>query len=425
MPLINYPPIKYPKMLRIRQQFDSSRLGNIPHKIIQEFTTNDVQSRIKPGETVAILVGSRGITDIVTVVQTVADQLKKIGAKPFIVPSMGSHGGATAQGQKEILKHIGITENAIAISIRSTMEAIPVAKVSGLGSDFPVYIDRYAYEADHIVVLNRIKPHTDFKDKFGSGWMKMMTIGLGNHIGALLYHKVIASYGYANVIKRVAQQVLDTGKILFSVGILENAYGETANIGFALAENLVTTECELMQQAEQYVARLPFDEVDLLIVDEMGKDISGSGMEPTVHGRLHCLSEPALEKPKIKRIFVRDLTPGSEGNALGIGFADFTTKRLVDKIDFQVTYINCITGIDPEDGRIPITFETDQEAIDAALNTIGYIEPENAKVIWIKNTLKLEEMMVSEAYLQQIEAQDNLILLQDSGNLTFNLQGNL
>ncbi len=425
MPLINYPPIKYPKMLRIRQKFNSSRLGNIPQKIIEEFVTNDVQSRIKPGETVAILVGSRGITDIVKVVQTVADELKKIGAKPFIIPSMGSHGGATAQGQKEILQHIGITEDAIAIPIRSTMEVIQVGEISGLGSKFPVYMDRYAYEADHIVVINRIKPHTDFKDKFGSGWMKMMTIGLGNHSGALLYHRVIASYGYANVIKKIAQKVLDTGKILFTVGILENSSGETADIGFALAENLVKTECELMQQAEQYVACLPFDEVDLLIVDEMGKDISGSGMEPTVHGRLHCLSEPSLEKPKIKRIFVRDLTPGSEGNALGIGFADFTTRRLVDKIDFKATYINCITGIDPEDCRIPITFETDQEAIDAALNTIGYIEPENAKVIWIKNTLDLEEVLVSEAYHKEIAAQDNLVQIQDIGQLTFNSQGNL
>ena len=425
MPLINYPPINYPKMLRIRQKFDASRLENVQHKIVDELETIEVKSRIKPGATVALLVGSRGITDIITVVQTVASELKKMGAKPFIIPSMGSHGGATAQGQKEILKHLGITEDTIGIPICSTMEVIHVGEISVLGSKFPIYIDKYAYEADHVVVINRIKPHTDFSGDFGSGWMKMMSIGLGNHIGALSYHRVIASYGYANVIKRIAQKVLDTGKILFGLGIVENAYGETADIGAALADTLVQTEYELMKQAKQYVAHLPFDEVDLLIVDEMGKDISGSGMEPTVHGRLHCLSEPSLEKPKIKRIFVRDLTPGSEGNALGIGFADFTTKRLVDKIDFQTTYINCITGMDPEDGRIPITFDTDREAIDAALNTIGFIEPENAKVIWIKNTLSLEEIVVSEAYQKQVEAQDNLELIQNMGQLTFNSQGNL
>ena len=425
MPLINYPKIEYPKMLKIQQKFNSSRLVNIPNKIIEELETNKVKNQIKPGETVALLVGSRGITDIVTVVQTVADELKKIGAKPFIVPSMGSHGGATAQGQQEILQHIGITEDAISIPICSTMEVIPVGEVSIFDSKFSVYVDKYAYEADHIVIINRIKPHTDFSGNFGSGWMKMMSIGLGNHIGALLYHRVIASYGYANVIQKIAQKVLETGKIAFSVGIVENAYGKTAEIGISLGTTLEKTEYELMQKAKQYLAHLPFAEVDLLIVDEMGKDISGSGMEPTVHGRLHCLSEPPLEKPKIKRIFVRDLTPGSEGNALGIGFADFTTKRLVNKIDFKATYINCITGIDPEDGRIPINFDTDREAIDAALNTIGFIEPENAKVIWIKNTLCLEEIMVSQAYLQQIEAQDNLILIQDLGQLIFNSQGNL
>mgnify|MGYP001794810119 CR=1 FL=1 len=348
-----------------------------------------------------------------------------MGATPFIVPSMGSHGGATAQGQKEVLQHIGITEDAIGIPIRSTMEVVQVGEISEFGAKFPVYMDKYAFDADYVVVINRIKPHTDFSGDFGSGWMKIMSIGLGNHIGALSYHRVIASYSYANVIKIIAQKVLDTGKILFSLGIVENAYGETADIGAALAETLIQTEYELIKKAKKHIVHLPFDEVDLLIVDEMGKNISGSGMEPTVHGRLHCLSEPALEKPKIKRIFVRDLTPGSEGNALGIGFADFTTRRLVDKIDFRVTYINCITGIDPEDGRIPITFDTDKEAIDAALNTIGYIEPEAAKVVWIKNTLCLEEMMVSSAYEKQVKAEDNLVVLQDLGKLTFNSQGNL
>ncbi len=425
MPLINYPTINYPKMLKIRQKFDPFKLENVQQKIVKELETIEVKSLIEPSASVGILIGSRGITDIVKVVQTVASELKKMGAKPFLIPSMGSHGGATAQGQKDILKHIGITEDVIGIPICSTMEVIQVGEISELGSTFPIYIDKYAYEADHVVVINRIKPHTDFSGDFGSGWMKMMTIGLGNHIGALLYHRVIASYGYANVIKRIAQKVLDTGKIFFSVGIVENAYGETADIGMALAQTLVEKEYELMKKAKKHVSHLPFDEVDLLIVDEMGKNISGSGMEPTVHGRLHCLSEPSLEKPKIKRIFVRDLTAGSEGNALGIGFADFTTRRLVDKIDFKTTYINCITGMDPEDGRIPITFDTDKEAIDAALNTIGFIEPENAKVIWIKNTLSLEEIVVSETYQKQIEAQDNLELIQSLGQLTFNLQGNL
>ena len=425
MPLINYPPINYPRMLRVSQKFDSSRLENIPQKIVAELDKIQIKSQIKPDATVALMVGSRGITDIVTVIKTIADELKKIGAKPFIIPSMGSHGGATASGQQAILKHLGLTEETVGIPIRSTMEVIPVGEISEFGTSFPVYVDQYAYEADHIVVINRIKPHTDFSGDFGSGWMKMMSIGLGDHRGALLYHRVIASYGYANVIKKIAQKVLDTGKILFCVGIIENAYGATADIGTASAKTLVQTECELLKKAKKHVAHLPFEEVDLLIVDQMGKDISGSGMEPTVHGRLNCLSEPPLEKPKIKRIFVRDLTPGSEGNALGIGFADFTTKRLVEKIDYQATYINCITGMDPEDGRIPISFETDQEAIDVALNTIGFIEPENTKVIWIKNTLCLEEIVVSQAYQKQLNDQDNLAMLEDLGQLKFNSQGNL
>lgn len=405
--------------------FPGGALDNIPLQVTAQLQQIDLQSQVKPGDTVAIAVGSRGITDIVPVVKTVITELKQLGALPFVIPAMGSHGGASATGQAEILRHLGITETTVGAPIRSSMEVVQVGEIDFSNISIPVYLDQYAYNTDHIVVINRIKPHTDFSGAFGSGWRKMLCIGLGNHTGALLYHKVIASYGYANVLEPIAKKVLATGKILCGIGIVENAYQQTTAIGAASSETLLATEVELLKEAKSYVAKLPFNEVDLLIVDELGKDISGSGMEPTVHGRLHCLSEPSPKTPTIKRIFVRDLTPASEGNALGIGFADFTTRRLVDKIDFKTTYINCITGIDPEDGRIPITLETDQEAIDAALNTIGFIEPDQAKVIWIKNTASLDSMLVSIAYQPDIDSQGHLVLDEILGELTFNAQGNL
>ena len=425
MPLIDYPQISYPTMLRLYQKFPRVVLDNIPMQVTEQLQQLDLQSQVKPGDTIAIAVGSRGITDIVPVVQTIAGELKQLGALPFVVPAMGSHGGASATGQADVLRYLGITERTVGVPIRSNMEVIHVGEINLFGISIPVYLDQYAYNADHIVVVNRIKPHTDFSGAFGSGWRKMLCIGLGNHVGALLYHRVIASYGYANVLEPIAKKVLATGKILCGIGIIENAYRQTAAIVAASSETLLATEVELLKQANSYLAKLPFNEVDLLIVDELGKDISGSGMEPTVHGRLHCLSEPQPKTPTIKRIFVRDLTPASEGNALGIGFADFTTQRLVDKINFKTTYINCITGMDPEDGRIPITLATDQEAIDAALNTIGFTKPDQAKVIWIKNTSSLNSILVSTAYQPAIDAQSHLVLDEILGELTFNAQGNL
>ena len=419
MPLINYPKISYPNMLRIQQKFERLALDDVQLHVVKKLTKINLQARIKPGDTVAIAIGSRGITDIVPIVKTIASELKHLGTHPFVIPAMGSHGGASAEGQEVVLRHLGITEAEIETPIRSTMKVVQVGEINNFGRPVPIYMDQYAHNADHVVIVNRIKPHTDFSGLFGSGWRKMLCIGLGNHIGALFYHRVIASYGYVNVIEPIAQVILATGKILCGLGILENAYQQTAAIEVAPEEKLFSTEVELLKQAKSYLPRLPFDEVDLLIVDEMGKNISGSGMESTIHGRLNCLSEPPLKTPQIKRIFVRDLSPASEGNALGIGFADFTTTRLVDKIDFEATYINCITGMDPEDGRIPITFETDKEAIDAALNTIGFIEPELAKVIWIKNTSSLESMVVSSAYRQEINTQNHLILDKIDGKTNF------
>ena len=412
-------------MLRIHQKFEDLALYDVCSHVTEKLSQVNLKARVKPGDTVAIAVGSRGITDIVTIVKAIVSELKNVGAHPFVIPAMGSHGGASADGQAAVLRHLGITETEIEAPIHSTMEVVQVGESDAFSEPVPIYMDQYAYNADHVVIVNRIKPHTDFSGAFGSGWRKMLCIGLGNHIGALFYHRVIASYGYVNVIEPIAQAVLATGKILCGVGILENAYQQTAEIGVALKETFLSAEVDLLNQAKLYLPRLPFDQVDLLIVDEMGKNISGSGMEPTVHGRLHCLSEPPLATPQIKRIFVRDLSPASKGNALGIGFADFTTRRLVDKIDFEATYINCITGMDPEDGRIPITFETDKEAIDAALNTIGFIEPEQAKVIWIKNTSSLESMSVSSAYQSEIDVQDHLILDESLEILAFDEEGNL
>jgi hypothetical protein len=425
MALINYPNIKYPKMYKIFQKFEVPTLEDVPGRVAQELARINIKSRMKPGASVAVAAGSRGIRDIAKVVGATISELKKMGARPFIIPAMGSHGGGTAEGQKDVLARYGITEETMGAPVRATMEVVQVGEMTELGPKIPVYMDKYASEADHVVVINRVKPHTDFTGDLGSGMMKMMNIGLGKHIGALYYHKTFVSYGYANVIKRVAQKVLDTSKILCGIGIVENSYDQTANIRATLPENLVQVELELEKEASRYLAHLPFDIIDILIVDEMGKDISGAGMDPNVHGRIMNLTEKPHEKPKIKRIFVRDLTHDTHGNATGIGFADFTTRRLINKIDPVPTYINCITGIAPEVARFPMTFDTDKEAIDIALNTIGLVEYQDAKVIWIKNTLLLGEVVVSEAYKKELESRKDLMLMKDLGELAFNSDGNL
>jgi len=412
----------YPNMYRIRQTFEGPAVKDIPATVAAELARIDVASVIKPGQTVALTAGSRGVANIATIIKATVQYLQAIGAKPFVIPAMGSHGGGTAEGQLDVLSHYGITEATMGVPLRASMEVIQIGDTP---DGLPVWLDKYASEADHIGVINRIKPHTDFSGAIESGLMKMMTIGLGKYHGAQHYHRANVQYGYEHVIRTVGRTVLQQARIAFGLGVVENGYDQTAIIRAVLAPQLEETELELQALAKKLVARLPFDFIHLLIVEEMGKNISGAGMDTKVIGRIMNIIEPPPRHPRILRIYVRDLHDDSYGNATGVGLADFVSRRLVNKIDPTATYINCLTGLSPESARIPITVDADREAVEAALGTIGLVKPEEARIVRIKNTLLLEDLDVSEALLAEVKPRDNLEILWGPKPLTFDSTGTL
>ncbi len=406
----------FPKMLRVRQTFPARKIENAASATANELAGLRLDSRVRTGDTVAVTAGSRGISEITAIIRTVVDALKSTGARPFIVPAMGSHGGATAQGQVDVLARYGITETSMGVPIRSSMEVVNV----GSGPyGFPLYIDKFAAEADHIVLINRVKTHTRFSGSIESGLVKMLLVGLGKQKAASIYHRAVLEHPFDEMAHKIVPVLLKKLPLLFGLAIIENARCEVAEIEAVPPEKLLEREPELLKTAVELMAKLPFDRIDLLVVDEMGKDISGTCMDTSVIGKKDTSTV------KIKRILVRDLTDKSDGNACGIGFADFTTKRLVNKINFKDTYINCITGLRPEGAKVPITYSNDKEALEHALNTLGLVEPENARVIRIRNTKDLEELSVSEAYREEASGHQGLKIVSTPEMMRFSPEGNL
>jgi hypothetical protein len=408
-----------PKMIRVRQTFPRPRVADIPRAVTQ--TLGQAALRVKPGDTVAVGAGSRGIANIDVVVGATVRWLKELGARPFVFPAMGSHGGGTAEGQLSVLEHYGITEATMGCPVRATMDVVQVGEALGL----PVWLDKLAAEADWIGIVNRVKPHTDFKGSIESGLFKMMTIGLGKHKGAIQYHRANIHHGYETVITSVGREMLAKARIGFGVGIVENGYDETAVVEAFAPEALESGERRLLKSAREWMARLPFSPIDVLIVEEMGKNISGSGMDTNVIGRPSNPHEPFPNDPKILWIVTLDLTEDSYGNAVGIGNADFTTRRLVEKIDMKPTLINAITACAPGGAKVPATYDTDREAVETALSCIGLTSPDKARVIRIKNTLMLGEIEVSEAYAAEIAKRPDLTPIGDASPLPFDAAGRI
>jgi hypothetical protein len=408
-----------PKMIRVRQTFTRPRVADIPKAVTE--TLGAAALRVKSGDTVAVGAGSRGIANIDGVVGATVRWLKDLGARPFVFPAMGSHGGGTAEGQLSVLEHYGITEATMGCPVRATMEVVQVGEALGL----PVWLDKLASEADWIGIVNRVKPHTDFKGSIESGLFKMMTIGLGKHKGAIQYHRANIHHGYETVITSVGREMLAKARIGFGVGIVENGYDETAVVEAFAPEALESGERRLLKSAREWMARLPFSPIDVLIVEEMGKNISGSGMDTNVIGRPSNPHEPFPNDPKILWIVTLDLTEESYGNAVGIGNADFTTRRLVEKIDMKPTLINAITACAPGGAKVPATFDTDREAVETALSCIGLTPPDKARVIRIKNTLMLGEIEVSEAYAAEIAKRPDLTPIGDARPLPFDAAGRI
>jgi lactate racemase-like protein len=414
--------MNFPKMIHLRQQLVAPIIADLRAAVRAELHKLNLAARVKTGQRIAIPAGSRGIANIVTILETVVQEMQGLGLSPFIFPAMGSHGGATAEGQLEVLATYGITEARLRVPIRASMEVVELARTP---RGMPVLVDKIAAEADWVAVINRIKPHTEFSGDIESGLIKMMAIGFGNHLGALNTHQYAVKHSYRVAIPEIGTAILQQLPVLFGLGIVENAHDHTANVVAMLPHQFVTEEKRLLQEARALMARLPVEFLHLLIVDEMGKDISGSGMDTNVIGRLMVIGEPEPTTPQIMRIYVRDLSEKTYGNAIGIGLADFCSQRLAAKIDPLPTQINCVTAMTPEKARIPIALATDREAIATALTTVGPIDAWEARVIRIKNTLEMAEMQVSEALMDELKGRRDITPIGNLEEFEFDADGNL
>lgn len=415
--------MQYPIFVRVRQTFDRTIVKDIPTTIRDEMAKLNLGDKIKPGQSVALTAGSRGIANIPLILQSVARYLKDLGAQPYLVPTMGSHGGGTAEGQREVIESYGITEEFVGVPIKASMEVIELGKTE---KGFPVYLDKYASEADHIGVVGRVKPHTGFHGPIESGLLKMMLIGLGKHVGAIAYHQILLDNRWDPVVREVSRLMRAKAKISFGLGIVENAYDETALIEAVAPPEFEPREEAMLIKAREWLPKLPFREADLLIIDQIGKNISGSGMDTNVVGRKRAFREkPPEGQPEMRFIFVRGLTDKTHGNAAGIGLADFTTQRLIDNMNYRATVINCVTSGYPDGATLPVHYDTDREVINAALPIIGTRQPEQARVMQIKDTLSVEELLVSEALLKEGEAQTRFEVIGEASELQFDAGDNL
>jgi hypothetical protein len=413
--------IALPRMVNVRQKFDSAHLADIPGTVAREFQRPEVRTRVKSGQVIAVGCGSRGIANIATITKCVIRELLALGAKPFIFPAMGSHGAATAEGQKNVLQGYGISEASMGVPVRATMDTVVVGY---LDDGTPVHMDRFAAEAEGVVVINRIKPHTAFRGATESGVTKMLSIGIGKITGAATYHQ----HGmdtFPTLLPRVRDVNLSKRNVLFGVGIVENAHDQTAAIEVIPSDQIASREPLLQQKAKGLMPRLCFDEIDVLIIDEMGKNISGAGFDPNITGR----NRRAVKwdfGPKVKKIVVLGLTPETHGNATGMGGADIITMHLFREIDIPSTYANIITSMNLDGGAIPIVMNTEREAIQLAVKTVVRVKPENCRIVRIRNTLDLAQIQVSEPMLAEVRSRpEQLQIASPPAPFVFGADGRL
>jgi len=413
----------FPQMIRIRQKLETPRLDDIPQEIKSQMKRLGLVKKVANGQTAAVACSSRGIANYSKIVKTVVSSLKQMGLAPFIVPAMGSHGAATAAGQQRVIEHLGITEKEMGAPIRSSLDVVQIGETA---EHIPVYLDKLAAQADHLVLVNRIKEHTEFEHEFESGLLKLMAIGLGKQKGAATYHEAMLTYGYPRVILNVARKVLQYTNVLFGLGVVENGYNQTAAIGICPPENIENLETDLLRTAKKLAPSLPFDRADILIIDQMGKEISGTGFDTKVVGRIGLpLVTREPESPRIKRILVCDLTAKSEGNAVGVGIADLITQRLLDKIDMDALNINTITGVCPEMGKIPLTLKNDREAIRTAIKCVGLIPLVQLKIMRVKNTSFISDVDISQGYENELPQRSDLTIVEEKKPMIFDPSGNL
>ena len=409
-------------MFRVRQRFDAPGVDDVAGAVERQLTELALDEVIRPGQAVAVAAGSRGIASIATILRAVVDHIRRLGAAPFLVPAMGSHGGGTADGQRAILESYGINERSCGCPIRASMATVVIGQSA---EGFPIHLDQHAYAADHVVVCNRVKTHTQFSGRVESGLSKMLLIGLGKHVGARIYHRAIQDYSFDRILRSVTAVVTAHCSVI-GVGIVENAYGRTARVAAAMGPRLAELDEELLVQSKRWAARLPFDRADVLLIDEIGKNISGTGFDVSVAGRKYLDHEPAPDEyPKVRIVALRNLTDLSGGNAEGMGLAEFCRTRLIDQADLHITRINALTSGHYTGAMLPIDFETDTELLQVVLTEIGLTEPPDARLIWIHNTLDLGEVECAAAFWDEARSRDDLEVLTDPRPLPFDAAGNL
>ncbi len=384
------PPLGALRILE-REAPSAPALADLPQELTRALDGLALPAGSLRRKRIAVAMGSRGIASIDVLARQLCGWLTRQGARPFVFPAMGSHGGATAEGQRRILQQYGVTAEALGVDLLSSMETTCLGTTP---EGFKVFMDRLAWEADGVVLLNRVKPHTDFSGKIESGLLKMTAVGMGKAEGALECHHWSWKFGFERVIRAMSAKVLATGKILAGVAVVENEFHQVAALRAAAAEGIAGMEETCLESARRWVARIPFPQIDLLIVDELGKNISGTGLDTKIVGRAVEL-QPG-EAPQIRLIYVRDVTAESAGNALGVGLADAIHERLYRKIDLQKMYANARTSMNPPMPRIPIFWPSDHQALLWLLGALGSPEPVEQRVAWIRNTLNLNRIAVSE-----------------------------
>jgi hypothetical protein len=390
----------FPELHILEQDFKSAPPLDVPSCAREKLDRTDLLNAVKPGQTVLITAGSRGVGCMVEVLATVAAAVKNKGGWPLILPAMGSHGGGTAEGQIEVLRHLGQTPETLGAPIHERMEPVKIGEAEGC----PVYADRVAVEADHIVIVNRIKEHTEFIGEIESGLLKMAVVGLGRVAGAEVMHQLAVRISYVKAIQAMARVLFQRLPILGGVAILEDKTNTVRRLEAVPAAAVFEREPQLLAEARQHHASLPFDQLDVLLVDEIGKDVSGAGFDTKVIGRIMNIYEKECEQPRITRIVLRDLSARTGGNAIGLGLADYVHRRVVDKMDPEMTALNCITAVAPEKARIPIVMPTDRHALEAALRSIGLWTIESVRLAWIINTSDLWRLAVSPALAAEARA---------------------
>jgi hypothetical protein len=414
----------FPRLLAVRQRFPERPPPDFAAEITRGL--GPLAATLHPDARVAVAVGSRGIANLAVVVRQVHEVLRAAGAAPFILPAMGSHGGATPAGQTELLAGYGVTEAALGVEVRAGME---VAEAGRTAEGWPVVCSVEALRADAVVLINRVKPHTDFAGRLGSGLLKMLVVGLGKHAGAAAFHAAAARLGYERVLRAAAEVLAARLRLLAGVALVEDQRHQTARVEVVVPADCTRREEALCAEARELLPRLPFAEVDLLIVDWMGKNISGTGMDPAVIGRMihgYSLAEDAeRRRPHVRRLFVRDLTPESHGNAIGLGMADFTTTRLVRAMDRRATVTNALTALSLQGAKVPIHFDTDREALAAALASLPLADGQQPRIVRIRDTLSVGRLEVSEALAAELAGREDLEILGPPAELAFDAAGNL